>query len=361
MKRLIALITVLFCICGLCVTASARSSANELRSDAMVTSDGICSVTISLSMTLDEAAEPQFPIPTGASDVTLNGHAVSVSVGNRANLVNLKSVTGGLAGTHSMVITYRLSGAVVAQKNGTMLLTLPLLCGFAYPVDSLKVTVTLPGEITEEPELHSGYYQDNASQVLDTVVSGSSITITSRQTVLDRETLTLTLRVDERLFPSTAATARVLGVIDIFILGSILLAAAYYLLALWPVLPRKILRSTVPDGVTAGHVPVWLTGGATDMSMLVVSWAQLGYLRIQVEAGGRVLLHKRMEMGNERSNFENRCYKNLFGRRHVVDGTGDHYARMVRSVAKQRGQVRDVYRRSSGNPYREQRIRGVHF
>ena len=352
MKRIATLLMVLLCILGLSIPASARSRADQLRCEAMVSADGICSVTISASVCLDEAvADPKFPIPAGAADVTLNGHAVSVSSGGRADLVSLKSVTGGMAGTHSVVITYRLAGAVEAQKDGTMLLTLPILCGFAYPVDALEITVTLPGEIDAEPVFTSGYYQENTAQVLETAVSGSSVLVSSRRTILDHETLTMTLQVDERLFPGTAATARVLGIMDLAVLISILLAAVYYLLALRPVMPRKILRSTGPDGVTAGQVPTWLTGSGTDLSMLVVSWAQLGYLRIQVETDGRVLLHKRMEMGNERSNFENRCYKNLFGRRWMVDATGDHYARMVRSVTKTGAQAREVYRKNSGNPY----------
>ena len=64
-----------------------------------------------------------------------------------------------------------------------------------------------------------------------------------------------------------------------------------------------------------------------------------------------MLLHKRMEMGNERSMYENRCFKKLFGRRTTVDGTGYHYAELVRSTAKRSAQVREVYRSTSGNPY----------
>jgi hypothetical protein len=153
------------------------------------------------------------------------------------------------------------------------------------------------------------------------------------------------------MFPETAARARVVGLMDLAVLITLLLAVVYYLLALRPILPRKILRATGPDGLTAGHMGVWLTGGTMDLSLLVVAWAQMGYLRIEVEKSGRVLLHKRMEMGNERSAYENRVYKSLFGRRYTVDGTGDHYARMVRTVAKRGPQAREVYGAGSGNPY----------
>lgn len=352
MKRIVPFVMILLCVFGLCFSVSARSNAEQMNCEAVVGADGGCDVTIRATVIFDDTVKnPVFPIPVGAGNVTLNGSAVNPESDKLAELINLNSVTGNAPGTYSLVITYRIDAAVETQEDGTMLLTIPILCGFGYPVDDLTVTVKLPGDVTGEPSFISGYHQDNTAGLLDAKVSGSSVTISSKQTLLDHETLTMTLPVEESLFPGTAATARVLGLMDIAILAAVLLAVAYYLLTLRPVMPKKILRSTVPDGVTAGQIPVWLTGGGTDLSMLVVSWAQLGYLRIQVEEGGRVLLHKRMEMGNERSAFEIRCYKNLFGRRHIVDGTGDHYARMVRSVAKKAPQAREVYQSNSGNPY----------
>jgi hypothetical protein len=352
MKRFVCFVMILLCVFGMAGSVSAQSGAEQLRSETAVSADGNCTVTISATVSFDEAvAEPVFPIPADATDVTLNGTAVHPASAGRTALVNLKSVTGGLVGTHSVVITYRLENVVTAQKEGPMLLTLPILSGFAYPISTLSVTVTLPGSITAQPDFTSGYYQNHTEQLLEVSVSGAGITVVSRQPIKDHETLTMTLPVDESMFPQTAAAARVMGVMDLLMVGSIILALAYYVLALRPSLPRKILRSTAPDGITAGDVPLWLTGSGTDLSMLVVSWAQLGYLRIQIEEGGRVLLHKRMEMGNERSAFENRIYNKLFGRRLTVDGTGEHYARMVCSVKKGRGRAREVYRPNSGNPY----------
>lgn len=352
MKRIICLLIVIFCCSFFVMPASAQSGAEQIRSEAAVAADGSCSVTLTASITLDEAARDlTFPIPSDASDVTLNGTAVTPSHSDRAALVSLDNITGGMAGQHSVVITYRLSSVVTTQEDGTMLLTLPLLSGFSYPVDSLTVTVTLPGQIDTQPTFTSGYYHENTASLLHTTVSGSTITIVSAEELKDHETLTMTLPVSEELFPQTAAAARVLGIMDIAIIVAIVLAIVYYLLALWPSIPKKIFRPTPPDGITAGDLALWLTGSGVDLSMLVVTWAQLGYIRIQVDDSGRVLLHKRMEMGNERTAFENRCYKNLFGRRRIVDGTGYHYAELVRSVAKTGPQAKEVYQSNSGNPY----------
>ena len=82
--------------------------------------------------------------------------------------------------------------------------------------------------------------------------------------------------------------------------------------------------------------------------MMVFTWAQLGYLLIHLEGNGKVLLHKRMDMGNERGPFENKVYKMLFGNRRVVDATGTAYARLARKVAGIVPQERNVFRGNSG-------------
>ena len=352
MKRFCALFLAVLCFIWLIFPVAAQSGADQIRSDATVAADGSCAVTLTASVTLDEATPNlTFPIPSGASDVTLNGSAITPTHGSRAALVPLKGVTGGNAGQHTIVITYHLSNIVTTQKDKSLLLTLPILCGFDYPVDSLSVTVTLPGTITTEPIFISGYYQENTGSLLHTSISGSSITIVAAQSLKDHETLTMSLPVNEDLFPTTAATARVLGIMDFAIIAAALAAVVYYCLTLRPQLPRKVLRPIAPDNITAGDLALWFTGSGMDLSLLVVTWAQLGYLRIQIDDSGRVLLHKRMEMGNERSIFENRCYKNLFGHRRIVDGTGYHYAELARSVSKKSPQIKEVYQSNTGNPY----------
>ena len=352
MKKLICIFAVLICLAALAVPAAARSNAEQLHCEASVGKDGSCDVTVSASVVFDETvSDPVFPIPMEAMNVTLNGSAVDTSKDQTNKLISLNRVTGGAAGIYNIVITYRLEDAVTAQKDGVMELKLPILSGFAYPVDLLTVTVNLPGEVTAQPTFESAYYQEYTDQLLKTRISGRTVTVEAQQRLLDYETLTMTLPVNDAMFPGTAATARVLGKVDLMAGIIIALAVVYYALTMLPALPRKVLRTGVPDGVTAGDVPRWLIGGATDLSMLVVSWAQLGYLRMEALADGRVMLHKRMEMGNERSNFENRCFKSLFGRRNVVDATGDHYARMVLSTEKKTRRNRDVYEIKSGNPY----------
>ena len=84
--------------------------------------------------------------------------------------------------------------------------------------------------------------------------------------------------------------------------------------------------------------------------MMVFTWAQLGYLLIRMEPGGGVLLCRQMEMGNERSGFEVRVFQSLFNRRSTVDGTGLHYAKLYRKVARQSPLLPQQFKKKSGNP-----------
>ena len=351
MKKLVCILLVLVCLGAFAIPASARSNAEQLQCEAKVGKDGSCDVTITASVVFDETvSDPVFPIPLEAVNVTLNGDAVKTSKGASLQMIALNRVTGNTPGVYTIKITYKLYDAVTAGDGGLQL-KLPILNGFAYPVDLLTVKVSLPGEVTGQPSFESAYYQEYTDQLLKTAIDGKVVTVVAQQRLLDYETLTMTLPVNESMFPRAAATAWFRDVANWLAGIFIALAVVYFALTMMPALPRKVLRTGAPDGVTAGDVPRWLIGGATDLSMLVISWAQLGYLRMEVLPDGRVMLHKRMEMGNERSNFENRCFKNLFGRRDTVDATGDHYARMVISTEKKGRRNLDVYERKSGNPY----------
>lgn len=350
MRRIGMLLMLALCCMGLCIPGWAWSGAGQVRSETSVSKDGSCAVVVTATIHLEEAvASPVFPVPKNAENITLNGSPATVHTGASSQMVSLKDVTGGSAGEWSIVIRYDLPSLVTSTKEEGLVLTLPILSGFSYPVEKLTFSVTLPGDVPGRPSFTSAYHQADIQSLLAVTVSGRTIAGQALEPLKDHESLTMTLPVDGKMFPETAHTAQVLGLLDLAIGVVALVAVGYYLLTLRPVLPKRPLQATVPDGLSAGDMPLWLTGRGMDLSMLVVTWAELGYIRIQVEDRGRVLLHKRMEMGNERSIFENRCYRDLFGRRSVVDGTGQHYAQLVRTVAKKSPQAKEIYCPESGN------------
>ena len=127
--------------------------------------------------------------------------------------------------------------------------------------------------------------------------------------------------------------------------------ALIYWLATMSCLPRfPIRRSTAPEGITAGTLGCYLVHRGADLTMMVFSWAQLGYLLIHVDDNGRVLLHKKMEMGNERSAFESRTFKSLFVKGNMIDATGYRYARLCEKTAALSARHSWGVEKRSGNP-----------
>lgn len=352
MKRIIAVLMALVCCLSLTVPVLAQSNVPSVISQADVSSDGSATVTIQVQLIYDETvSSPVFPIPSGAQSPQLNGEKATVYTAASSRMVSLRAITnGGQPGTYSFTISYRISDIVI-QSGKNLRLNLQLLSGCPLPIESFRATITLPGEIESTPILSSGYYQENIRQKLDIAIQGNVLAIATNQPLKDHETLHLSLDVNEKMFPGTARTLRMLNLMDLAMGIAAVLAIAYYLLSMRPKLPRRRPRPDAPDGITAGSTPLWLTGSSVDLSLLVVSWAQMGYLRIEVLPDGRVMLHKRMEMGNERSAFENRCFKDLFGRRRILDGTGKHYAELCRSVRRSTSLNKKIYAPRSGKPW----------
>lgn len=348
MKKLVVLLLVAVLCVGLCPGVYAQSGIQTMDSRTVVHSNGTCDVDLTVTLLLEEDLQPVFPIPADATDISINSQKPSLTSNGSYKMLSLSGVTGNTAGVYTFYIHYSLPYVVDTGETG-LELTLPLLCGFAYPVEDLTFSVTLPGEITGEPSFFSSYYQELISAQMSVTTNGNTLSGYT-DSLKDHETLALTLPVPDEMFPQRAVTARVMGLMDWIVFGFVLLAVVYFLLTMRPQRIHREHRTTVPDGVTPGELQMWLTGSGVDLSLLVVAWAQLGYLRIQVDDDGRVLLHKRMEMGNERNKFENRCFRNLFGPRRVVDGTGYHYAQLCRSLWGKAPKIKDIYQSRSGNP-----------
>ena len=347
MRRIFA---VILCLFLLATTVSAAGTVKELQSNTQVDSDGTCQVSLTMQLSLDAAENDLvFPLPRTARDVSLNGHNVRSPLRSGYRIVDLSDVVPG-AGIYTVTIQYSLPDSTVLNEEDQLILQFDLLSGFAFPIEKMHFTVTLPGAPEYRPGFTSTYYQETADSLMDLTVEGNTISATVTQPLKDQETLTMSLVVSEDMFPQSVAKKWKMGTDDVMMLGLAVLALAYWLLTMRCLPPRRSRKAQEPEGLTAGELGCRLTGQGVDFTMLVVSWAQMGYLLIQLDDNGRVLLHKRMDMGNERSDFEVRYFKNLFGHRRTVDGTGLHYARLCQKAARATPNIRDYYQRSSGNP-----------
>lgn len=345
---------ILICICaifGLAVSTQAATTVSTASISAAVTSDGSCQITADIQLQLDRAVEElSFPIPASARGVTLNGSTAWTSRSGDSQLIKLDRLVGSMAGTISIRIQYTLPNTVKYDEENNLILTLPLLSGFLYPVDTMDFTVSLPGINTNKPHFSSSYFQESIEADMTFTFSGPTISGTVPVQLKDRETLTMILPVTEEMFPQDPIRQWSMGTSDVVMIILGVLALAYWI-AFLRCAPFLRSRSTQPpEGYGAGELACALTGQGMDLTMMVLSWAQLGYLLIHVEDSGRVILHKRMEMGNERSPAELRLYNKLFGKRRSVDGTGYHYATLCRAAGAGTGDVQDLFRRNNGNP-----------
>lgn len=351
MRRAGAVLTAILLLICMALPVYAQSGATAAEAYATVASDGSCQVSLRMTLHLDSPQESlNFPLPTTAYDITVNGVAASTSRSGQVLLVDLSRVIGSAAGDVAVNLSYSLSNIVDYDDDGYLVLALPLLCGFTYPVDGLSFGITLPGDVEGKPTFTSTYYQTMIEQSLNYTVSGDQILGNLTTGLMGSDWLTMTLRVSEEMFPQEKPIVWTLDMDDLLMIAFAVIAIVYWLLTLRCLPPRQIHRSTAPDGLTAADMSTVITGGRPSLTMLVVHWAQLGYILIQLDDNGRVFLHKRMGMGNERSLYENRIFRSLFGKRSMVDGTGYHYAQLCRKVASGKPAIHGLYRRGSGNP-----------
>lgn len=346
MKRLFTMIILCILLCSLSVGVMAANSATGLQANAGVQTDGSVRISVALQLHLDGAvSDLSYPLPAGAGEISVNGAAATVRQSDRGLLVLLPAAN---AGDYRFTVEYTLYD-VVDRGLEKAVVTLPLLVGFDYPIAAMEFSVTLPGEILEKPVYTSGYHQNEIENVISTTLSGNTLTAVVGQELKDHETLTLTLVAAAEDFPFVLKVKPLLDGWDGTVLLCAVLAVAYYLLTLLSPIYRRTRCFTPPEGITAGEIGSCLTGAGADLTLMVITWAQLGYLRIAMEGKKRVVLYKQMNMGNERGAFENRVYQSLFAKRSIVDGTGVHYAKLYRKVAMQSPMRKQMIKPRSGN------------
>ena len=344
---------ILLCCVLLTTAVLCADQATSIQSAATVDSDGSCQVTMIVTIHLDTGNEDLvFPLPAEAKNVRVNNSWASTSRKDNTLEVDVSKFTGGSAGDFTLTFTYTLSGVVRTEGELGQVLTLPLLCGFEYPVERLEFSVTMPGAFDTSPTFSSGYYQESIESVIAYSKNATNTTIsgTVNQRLQDHETLTMRLLAPEELF--TQAVTSVFKVGPYWTAAGILTALAllYWLLTLRAMPLHRIRCAAPPEGVSAGELGSRLVHGGADLTMMVLTWAQLGYLVLTMDDSGRVFLHKRMDMGNERSAFENHYFRNLFRKRPTVDGTGYRYAQLYRKAAAEVPNARGDFLASSGNP-----------
>lgn len=348
MRQFRRLFIFILCILMLTTTVYAAGSTKSVRSSSVVSSNGSCDVTLTVSIYLDEPADGlTFPLPKNSKNISMNGHSVRTYESGSVLMADLSSIDG-IMGDYTMNFHYTISN-VLQTVDKKLVMELPLLSGFDYPVQEMEFSVTLPGAISGNPSFSSGYLKNSVDSVLNWNVGNNMITGVTTAALQDRETLTMTLQVSEEMFPGQLIIYREGNPEVIYMAITAALALLYWILMMrcLPIFHQH--RTTPPEGLTAGEIGSRLSAAGVDLTMMVFSWAQMGYLRIVPDKYGRVKLEKQMDMGNERTEFEMHAFHALFKQGKAADATGDSYARLCRKVAQTVSGAHEMYRRRAGN------------
>lgn len=350
MRRMFALVISFVLVLAMAVSVSAATGVTSQQSFASVSADGSCQVNIAMTLRLDAAVDKlYFPVPAKASSVRVNGSRVSASKDGDVRNINLSRITGQMAGEFSLNIQYTLRDVIHRNEDGILQLEVPVLCGFAYPVENLFLSVTLPGEVPVLPSFSSGYHQAAIEEYLNTSAEGAVVTARSLKAMKDRETLVMTMAVSEDMFPQSivkeqSTDTAYAGMIICGVLGLL-----YWFIALRSLPWRRKMTAQPPQGYTAGQMGGLTYMQGVDLTMSVFTWASLGYIQIIRDRGGHIILKKRMEMGNERSEAELRCFGKLFGTKDTVDTRSYRYAALQQAVEKRPTMVQELLRKRTGN------------
>lgn len=378
-RRIVRIAVVIITLCLLALTANAQSTATRIDSYCTINADGDCMVNLTVTLHIETEEDfLVFPLPANATGITLNKGSAKTVKTDAAILVDISRLVRGMKGDFSMQFDYTIPKAVTLNEEKLeelgieikenpeeegkeqlslhifqkepLYLEIPVLCGFSYPVEKLNYVFVLPqGKLLENPHFSSIYRKNGIESDLITIVEGSMITGESKATLNDHEGVTMSMLVSQEMFPNVSTYRRTGNpeIIPMSVFAA--LAMLYWILFLRTTPLRRYRNMIPPEGITAGELGCRLTLSGGDLTMMVLSWAQLGYLLIRFDDKGRIILHKRMDMGNERSLFEIRIFGSLFGKRKAVDATGYQYAKLALRVEKMVPGEKTMCKTNSGN------------
>ena len=361
MKRMLTGMLLLgILIFTLMIPVSAQNAASNIDSYMTINTDGDCMVNLTVTLHLDGTTDRlQFPLPANARNITLNKASVRTEKTDSAVNVDITRLVKDLSGDFTMQFDYELPQilTIYEEENLKNKLTeekklqmdLPMLCGFSYPVEKFSFVINFPSKITGEPHFSSVYRQTSIESVMPFVVDGNMITGSTTTELQDHDGISMNMVMSREMFPSVDIYQREGNpeIIPMAVFAG--LALLYWLIFLRtaPLFHQK--NASLPGDITAGEIGCRLTLAGGDLTMMVLSWAQLGYLLIELKPNGRVILHKRMEMGNERNLFEIRIFGDLFGSKKAMDATSYQYAKIARRVDRMIPGEKTLCKQGKGN------------
>lgn len=346
LKRCLALLLMVLVL--LAIPAHA-SGVNTWEVSAAVASSGEAQMTVKMVITLDSPTNKLvIPLGGGAKNLVVNGVECRVRSVKGVPSVVLES-EAGFSGTLQFDLTYTLNRCLDAQD--TWDLVLPLLGGsMEYTVEKTKFQVTLPQGCKAQPKFESGYMGGDVDNYMTYTAEENVITGTVDAAFRDHENFTLRMATDPAVFPRTGEAGKSRLWAAAAAAACIALAVIYWYFRLrWS--PFRLKEQTnEPMGVNPGFIGCQLMGKKTDFALLLLTWAQAGYLTIYRNRDHSVTLFKRMDMGNERTPYENKIFSALFGKGTVAEVSSRSFQSLKGKVNRGRPKIHRLFDRG-GRPF----------
>lgn len=345
----------LILICLLLLLPTVYAAENEITSlegEITVNEDGSCDLRLT--------AQVSFAVPTETFVFPLNSEAKNVSaIGGDYKLRSrddvrcaIFSAEGGFLGNHTFVCTYRLP-RIVTREDAAQELALALPeKGFAYPLNSLKLTFSFPTEPENYPQWYSAYYEDVIDNYLTIQIAGKNMSVKSVAELKDQETISMTMEFPPETFDLSNLTGSFSSFDRMAFYLLAVLALFYWLFFLRGKLLLPKNQHSIAMETTPGEIPCLLFGDLPDIPALLAHWGNLGYVSIHRNRLGRILLRKEMDMGNERKAAERKLFDALFRASNTCDLQGLRFGSLCKGAGQSLRNVwtQRIFVKRSGNP-----------
>ncbi len=338
-----------FCCLFLIAPVFATEQGAAIQIKGTLDQDGNCYMETEMTLFLaSPASELSLPLGPHAKDPVING--VSVRVRDIDGIPGvILSKDSGFSGTVPISMTYTLTNCVTSDNQWD--LVVPLLAeGFSYPVDSMQFQLVLPGPFEDSPDFVSAYLGADVDNFMDLQIHEGVITGTLKTPLRANEHLTMTLKTTPELFPRKIPTGQYAPMCNLVSLLCAVAALLYWLIRMRHPSVRAAKQSQPPVDVPPGEVGCRLWADSPDLALIIIHWAHLGYVSLHYTKEEDIILHKRMDMGNERSEYENRLFHHLFEPRPMVACSGSYYRSFANEVAKSKPRTKGQFHRHSGSP-----------
>ena len=229
MRRIAAVLALVLLLSATIPNVHAATGASGINSYTTVSSDGTCQVTVTVTFHLETAVgELYFPIPSNARDISVGGERASTRRSGDILQVDLSRKYGGMVGDFAVTMSYHLPNSVAYNEDEQLILTLPLLSGFAYPVDMLNFQITLPpGTEIVDPVFTSTYRNTAIQQSMVIAIEGTKINGVLNLPTNDHESLHMLLEVSPDVFPQKQIIEWTLNIEDMAMTVLAILAVVY--------------------------------------------------------------------------------------------------------------------------------------